>query len=142
MAGGVGRARTNSSGSISPPTTGGNCSRWLRKHYAKNCQLKKLPYETIPPLPALAGRHDDGDLISLTRRTVNNPHSAPGADNNSYQQFFPSGLLAVLPLRDHARQERLDAGLGDFETLVNGNLLAIELAQVRVDGVLVHGDPD
>src|SRR5207244_8702718 len=48
MAGCVGRSRTNSSGSISPPTTGGNCYRWLRKHYAKNCQLKKLPYETIP----------------------------------------------------------------------------------------------
>ena len=27
-------------------------------------------------LPALAGRHDDRDLIALTQRTVNNPHSA------------------------------------------------------------------
>src|SRR5438445_664841 len=45
---GVGRVRTNCSGSISPPMTGGNCYGWIQKHYAKNCQLKKLPYETMP----------------------------------------------------------------------------------------------
>jgi len=26
------------------------------------------------PLPALAGRHDDGDVICLTRHAVNNPN--------------------------------------------------------------------
>jgi hypothetical protein len=29
-------------------------------------------------LSALAGRHDDGDVISLTRRAVNNPNSSQG----------------------------------------------------------------
>jgi len=48
MASGAARVRTNCSGSTSPPMTGGNSYRWSQKHYAKNCQLKKLRRETIP----------------------------------------------------------------------------------------------
>src|SRR5215471_11200624 len=32
------------------------------------------------PLSALAGRHDDGDLLCLTRRAGNNPHSSVKSD--------------------------------------------------------------
>jgi len=86
---GVGQARTNSSGSPSPPTTGGSCDRWTRTYYAKNCQRKKLRRETIPTLESnmsLGGgrRHDRDRLMS---HALDRIEYCGDIDRQSFQQY-------------------------------------------------------
>jgi hypothetical protein len=75
MASGAARVCTNCSGSTSPPMTGGNSYRWSQKHYAKNCQLKKLRRETIPKK-------------QLCDRTLMLPGSTTTHENRIYKATF------------------------------------------------------
>ena len=62
------------------------------------------------PLPALAGRHNDDDVISLARRTVNNPNPAMKQKGVSRVTLFFSrvaksaGVSPPQALRDRERE--------------------------------------